>query len=60
LAVMERAGEVWRHVGKGTFAGIRPVEEFSSIGAIAARSNPREVMQARLLVEPTQASEAAE
>jgi DNA-binding FadR family transcriptional regulator len=59
LAVLERDGELWRHVGKGTFAGIRPVEEFSSVGAIAARSNPREVMQARLLVEPMLAREAA-
>lgn len=59
LVVMERDGELWRHVGKGTFAGIRPADEFSSVGAIAARSNPREVMQARLLIEPMLASEAA-
>lgn len=59
LAVLERDGELWRHVGKGTFVGIRPVEELSSVGSIAARSNPREVMQARLLVEPMLAAEAA-
>jgi len=59
LAVMERDGELWRHVGKGTFVGIKPVEELTSVGAIAARSNPREVMQARLLVEPMLAREAA-
>jgi DNA-binding FadR family transcriptional regulator len=59
LAVLEQDGELWRHVGKGTFIGLRPAEEVISIGAIAARSNPREVMQARLLVEPMLAREAA-
>ncbi len=59
LAVLEQDGELWRHVGKGTFTGIRPVEEVTSVGAIAARSNPREVMQARLLIEPMLAREAA-
>jgi DNA-binding FadR family transcriptional regulator len=59
LAVLERDGELWRHVGKGTFLGIRPAQDFSSIAAIAARSNPREVMQARLLFEPVLARQAA-
>ena len=57
--MLEHDGELWLHVGKGTFIGIRPVEEFSSIGAIAARSNPREVMQARHFIEPMLAHEAA-
>lgn len=59
LATLERDGQLWRHVGKGTFVGIRPVEEYSSVAAIAAGSNPREVMHARLLVEPMMAREAA-
>ena len=32
-AVMEREGELWRHVGKGTFVGTRPEEEISSLAA---------------------------
>ena len=59
LAVLEGNGELWRHVGKGTFVGARPVEEFSNIGAIAGQTNPREVMRARLLIEPQIAREAA-
>lgn len=59
LAVMESNGELWRHVGKGTFIGSRPTKEYSDIPAIAALTNPREVMQARLLIEPQIAREAA-
>jgi DNA-binding FadR family transcriptional regulator len=59
LAVMESNGELWRHVGKGTFIGARPTKEYSDVGAIAALTNPREVMQARLLIEPQIAREAA-
>lgn len=59
LAVLERDGELWRHVGKGTFAGIRPPDEVTSVRAIAAGTNPREVMRARLLIEPMLAREAA-
>lgn len=59
LAILERNGELWRHVGKGTFLGARPPEELFAVAAIADRTNPREVMQARLLIEPQIAREAA-
>jgi len=59
LAVLEAHGELWRHVGKGTFTGARPVEELFNITEIASASNPREVMQARLVIEPLLAREAA-
>jgi DNA-binding FadR family transcriptional regulator len=59
LAVLEGNGELWRHVGKGTFIGARPVEEFKSVSDLAAASNPREIMQARLAIEPILAREAA-
>jgi DNA-binding FadR family transcriptional regulator len=59
LAVLEEHGELWRHVGKGTFTGARPVEEPSDIAAIARATNPREVMRARLVIEPLLAREAA-
>jgi DNA-binding FadR family transcriptional regulator len=59
LAVMESNGELWRHVGKGTFIGARPTKEYSDVAAIAALTNPREVMHARLLIEPQIAREAA-
>src|SRR3990172_1313730 len=59
LAVLEEHGELWRHVGKGTFSGSRPVEEPFDIAAIARATNPREVMRARLVIEPLLAREAA-
>lgn len=59
LAILERQGELWRHVGKGTFIGARPVAESASVAAIAAQSNPAEVMRARLAIEPELAREAA-
>ncbi|MGE0213639.1 MAG: FadR/GntR family transcriptional regulator [Parvibaculaceae bacterium] len=59
LAILEREGEVWRHVGKGTFLGSRPVEEISGVAVIAHQTNPREVMLARLAIEPQIAGEAA-
>jgi DNA-binding FadR family transcriptional regulator len=59
LAVMESNGELWRHVGKGTFIGARPTKEYSDVAAIAALTSPREVMQTRLLIEPQIAREAA-
>lgn len=59
LARLEADGELWRHVGKGTFLGLRPAVEAGGVSNVAARSNPREVMRARLLVEPMLAQEAA-
>jgi DNA-binding FadR family transcriptional regulator len=59
LALLEAEGEVWRHVGKGTFIGARPPEDLSVIARVAGRSNPAEVMRARLLIEPLLAGEAA-
>jgi DNA-binding FadR family transcriptional regulator len=59
LSVMEKHGELWRHVGKGTFIGARPVAEMTSIAEIAAETNPGEVMRARLAIEPELAREAA-
>lgn len=59
LAALERQGELWRHVGKGTFLGARPVAELDSVAAIAAQTNPAEVMRARLVIEPELAREAA-
>jgi DNA-binding FadR family transcriptional regulator len=59
LAILEARGELWRHVGKGTFTGERPADEISSVGAIAAQTNPSDVMRARLALEPEMAREAA-
>jgi DNA-binding FadR family transcriptional regulator len=59
LAILQDHGELWRHVGKGTFIGARPVAEVASVSAIAEQSSPAQVMRARLAVEPELAREAA-
>ncbi|MGF6231077.1 DNA-binding FadR family transcriptional regulator [Inquilinus ginsengisoli] len=59
LAALEAEGQIWRHVGKGTFLGPRPLEEVDDAAAIASRTSPAAVMRARLLVEPQIAQEAA-
>jgi DNA-binding FadR family transcriptional regulator len=59
LARLEAEGQIWRHVGKGTFVGSRPMEAATDPEAIARRTSPAEVMRARLLIEPEVASLAA-
>ena len=59
LARLEAEGQVWRHVGKGTFVGSRPIDTSADPDAIARRTNPAEVIRARLLMEPEVASLAA-
>lgn len=59
LAVLEREGVIWRHVGKGTFIGARPLDHLHSLSQIERETNPSEVMRARLLIEPILAREAA-
>lgn len=59
LATLEAEGQLWRHVGKGTFVGSRPVEDLTDIAKITGRTNPVEVMRARQLIEPEIARLAA-
>jgi DNA-binding FadR family transcriptional regulator len=59
LALLEKEGKIWRHVGKGTFVGSGPVEETVQIAEISSRTNPADLMRARLIVEPEIAREAA-
>lgn len=51
LAVLEREGQLWRHVGKGTFVGPRP-PRLLDISDLASRSSPVQVMRARIGLEP--------
>ncbi|MDO9413294.1 MAG: FCD domain-containing protein [Pseudolabrys sp.] len=59
LAELEAEGEIWRHVGKGTFVGGRPIDTVADIAALAQRTSPAEAMQARLSLEPEIARLAA-
>jgi DNA-binding FadR family transcriptional regulator len=59
LSVLQGEGRVWRHVGKGTFLGNRPLDTRADIAAITRQTNPAEVMKTRLLLEPEVARLAA-
>ena len=61
FVILESEDAIWRHVGRGTFVGNRNGKgaDFLSIACIAKRTTPREVMHARLVLEPMLAREAA-
>src|SRR5262245_38610068 len=59
LSVLEAEGQLWRHVGRGTFLGSRPLDTLADVAAITQRTNPAEVMKTRLLLEPEVARLAA-
>lgn len=59
LEQLEAEGKIWRHVGQGTFVGARPVRQPRGLSLVSDMTNPAEVMQVRLLLEPQIARLAA-
>jgi DNA-binding FadR family transcriptional regulator len=59
LDVMESQGKIWRHVGRGTFAGKGPEADPTDIASIVRHTSPREIVEARLMVEPQISAAAA-
>lgn len=59
LAILEEEGQVWRHVGKGTFIGPKPVDSLLTLNGVEQKTNPPEVMRTRILMETAIAREAA-
>ena len=59
LDVLEKDGLIWRHVGQGTFVGPRPSHEPIRPSVLAEMASPADVLNARLLIEPPIAGEAA-
>jgi DNA-binding FadR family transcriptional regulator len=59
LEVLEAEGRIWRHQGKGTFLGPRPVHPLMGLEELSSRTNPLEVMDVRLEIEPVLARLAA-
>ena len=59
LEVLEAQGRIWRHVGRGTFVGNRPMEAPASLSVISAQTSPVEMLEVRLLFEPILARLAA-
>ncbi len=59
LAVLEAEGKIWRHVGQGTFVGKTPPRDEGLGVAGAHGASPREVLEARFVLEPAIAQSAA-
>lgn len=59
LEQLEKEGRIWRHVGQGTFRGPRPRHLPVRDTLLIEGATPPDVMQARLLLEPMVAAEAA-
>src|SRR5262249_13986476 len=56
---LESEGVIWRHVGRGTFFGPRPNESDAGPVRPISSINPRELMEARIRLEPQLARLAA-
>ncbi|MAS44446.1 MAG: GntR family transcriptional regulator [Rhodobacteraceae bacterium] len=59
LDVLEAEGRVWRHVGQGAFLGPRPAGRPIRDRLVIEASSPRDLMDARLALEPGVAAAAA-
>jgi len=59
LDALEKKGEIWRHVGQGTFRGSRPRHLPAKDALLVEGATPPDLMRARLLLEPQVAAEAA-
>lgn len=59
LADLEADGLIWRHVGRGTFIGARPVLNLADVAYLGELASPAQVITARLAIEPELARLAA-
>ena len=59
LALLEAEGKIWRHVGKGTYVGNPPIEQTLQLSFLSQSTNPMEIMEVRLVIEPKLAGFAA-
>jgi DNA-binding FadR family transcriptional regulator len=59
LAALEAEGQLWRHVGKGTFLGARPLAAITGVAELARATPAGEMLRARLVLEPQLAGLAA-
>ena len=59
ILVLEQENEVWRHVGQGTFYGPRPSTAPLRESLLVQATSVQELVQARYLIEPAVAAEAA-
>lgn len=53
LADLEAQGLIWRHVGRGTYVGMRPVLNLHDVTYLRDQIQPEQVVTVRMNVEPT-------
>lgn len=59
ILMLEQENEIWRHVGQGTFYGPRPITAPLRENLLVRATSVQELVQARYLIEPVVAAEAA-
>ncbi|MGZ2257958.1 FadR/GntR family transcriptional regulator [Roseobacter sp. A03A-229] len=60
LISLEERGLIWRHVGRGTFVGPRPVFNLKEVAYLSELVSPRQMVAVRNSIEPELARLAAE
>jgi DNA-binding FadR family transcriptional regulator len=59
LALLTAEGRIWRHVGRGTFVGPKPPAISENLALLCEYSSPTDLIEARILIEPSLAALAA-
>lgn len=59
LSDLEGQGLIWRHVGRGTFVGARPVLNLDDVAYLSDQVKPDQVVSVRCTIEPETARLAA-
>lgn len=59
LSELEEQGLIWRHVGRGTFVGARPVLNLEDVTYLRDQVKPEQVVSVRFTIEPEMARLAA-
>jgi DNA-binding FadR family transcriptional regulator len=59
LAELEAQGRIWRHIGRGTFVGSRPVLNLQDVTYLCDQVQPAQVVTVRMTIEPELARLAA-
>lgn len=59
LSELEGQGLIWRHVGRGTFVGARPVLNLDDVTYLRDQVKPEQVVSVRFTIEPEMARLAA-
>ncbi|MEM9248765.1 MAG: FadR/GntR family transcriptional regulator [Pseudomonadota bacterium] len=52
LTKLEDDGLIWRHVGRGTFVGPRPVHNLNDLAYLKDVARPSQLIEARIAIEP--------